>query len=176
MHSRRVFLRVLAYSGVGGYLWSAAGCRNRQPRPLALEYFTSDEYLTLCAACERILPRDEDPGAGDLDVPVFIDRVLAHDDHRHWGASIREGLTALDGASRQTSAKPFHAADALAQDDLLEDWSDGEPDQAGFFQKLVHLVLEGAFSDPIHGGNKDGRGWALIGFRPCEPTPSHRHG
>jgi gluconate 2-dehydrogenase gamma chain len=136
---------------------------------------THAEYLTVGAACERILPRDEDPGALDLDVPVYIDRMLALDDYRHWADSFRAGLVALEVESQGRCGKPFHLAGAVEQDDILEAWQDGTPAQSEFVRMLVHLTLEGAFGDPSHGGNKNGLGWRLIGFQPGEPMPSLHH-
>lgn len=33
-----------------------------------------------------------------------------------------------------------------------------------FFAVLLHNTLEGFFSDPLYGGNRDMAGWKLIGF------------
>jgi hypothetical protein len=72
-------------------------------------------------------------------------------------------------AARQRTGTAYAAASPMAQDNLLDDWQDGAPDQAELVRVLFTLTLEGAFGDPSHGGNRDGRGWHLIGFAPCEP-------
>jgi hypothetical protein len=44
-------------------------------------FFTRSERATLNALCDRILPRDGDPGALALDAPRYIERLLAAFDH-----------------------------------------------------------------------------------------------
>src|SRR5262245_38698047 len=45
---------------------------------VSLRFFTAAEARTVAAACERIIPRDENgPGATDAGVVIYIDRQLA---------------------------------------------------------------------------------------------------
>jgi gluconate 2-dehydrogenase gamma chain len=167
MISRRHLLQAGA---AGGYLvFALDGCRRKAAPETARHFFTAAEWLTASAACERILPRDEDPGAIDLGVPAYLDGALAFDDHAHQAAAFREGLRGLDEGSRRRSGKPFHEASSIDQDNLLDDWQDGTPVQAAFVRMLMTLTMEGAFGDPSHGGNRGGQGWRLLGFEPCEP-------
>ena len=41
---------------------------------------------------------------------------------------------------------------------------DGPITSNAFFTMFIQNVLEGYFSDPIYGGNKDGAAWKMIGF------------
>jgi gluconate 2-dehydrogenase gamma chain len=166
--TRRRFLQYSVYSTVGGYLVATLGaCRRARNREPKLTFLTTAELATTAAACERILPRDEDPGAGDLGVPAYVDRALK--DNAQWGEQFRAGLHMLDEESLQRSRKPFHQTSAIGQDNILDDWQDGTPEQAEFFRLLMRLTLEGAFGDPSYGGNNGGQGWRLVGFEPCEP-------
>lgn len=167
--TRRGFLCASAYGTVAVCL----ACHGGGDAP-ALLVLTADEYATAAAACERILPRDQDPGAIDLGVPAFIDRALAGDQAR-WSNRFRAGLAALDREARRRAGKPYALASATTQNNLLDDWQDGSPDQAEMVRMLMTLTLEGAFGDPSHGGNRDARGWQLIGFAPCEPRHGGHH-
>ena len=167
--TRRGFLCASAYGTVALCL----ACRRGGDTP-ALLVLTADEYATAAAACERILPRDEDPGAIDLGVPAFIDRALAGDQAR-WSARFRAGLAALDREARRRTGKPYALASVATQNNLLDDWQDGSPEQAEMVRLLMTLTLEGAFGDPSYGGNRDARGWQLIGFAPCEPRHGGHH-
>lgn len=40
----------------------------------------------------------------------------------------------------------------------------GAVPSAVFFETLLANTVEGFFSDPIHGGNRDMIGWKLVGF------------
>jgi gluconate 2-dehydrogenase subunit 3-like protein len=142
-------------------------CRRERSIP-ALIALTDAEYAATAAACERILPRDEDPGAIDLGVADYVDRALAGD-RAGWRDRFRAGLRGLDDAARRRAGAPFGELAAALQDQILDDWQDGTPAQVEFVRMLIELTFEGAFGDPSHGGNRDGRGWQLIGFAPCEP-------
>lgn len=53
----------------------------------------------------------------------------------------------------------FHALPVETQDGKLK-----EIERSRFFQLLRQHVIEGMFSDPMHGGNAGLIGWQLIGF------------
>jgi gluconate 2-dehydrogenase gamma chain len=169
--TRRRFLQVGACSAVVIY----AACHRDRGETPTLVFFTAAEYATTAAACERILPRDEDPGAIDLGVPAYIDQALATDQAR-WAARFRAGLGALDREARRRSGKSYTEAPVAVQNNILDDWKDGSPEQAEMVRRLMTFTLEGAFGDPSHGGNRDARGWQLIGFAPCEPRHGGHHG
>lgn len=68
---------------------------------------------------DAILPRTDTPGASDVGVPAFIDRVLA--DHAEPEERIRvlDGLDGLDDASREAVGVAFLEADTDGQVQLL---------------------------------------------------------
>jgi len=164
--TRRRFLELGACSAAATALVGA--CRRDGAAPVKLAVLSEAEYAIAAAACDRILPRDEDPGAIDLGVPAYIDHALSTDLAR-WRDRFVAGLHALDAAAQQRAHVAFSAANASVRDNILDDWQDGPRDQAEFVRMLMKLTLEGAFGDPSYGGNRGGRGWALIGFAPCEP-------
>ena len=42
-----------------------------------------------------------------------------------------------------------------------------------FFETLRAHTIEGMFSDPAHGGNRDAAGWKLLGYWGPQPGYSH---
>jgi gluconate 2-dehydrogenase gamma chain len=55
------------------------------------------------------------------------------------------------------------------QDAYLKSLETGNADLGGvpanvFFESLLGLTIEGYFSDPVYGGNKDMVAWKMIGF------------
>ncbi len=179
--TRREVLRITAV-GFGSYLVLGAGCRRGSPSTEkadasapgpALKTFTPEQFETVCAACERILPRDEDPGANDLGVPFYVDAQLADPDLDEWKRPFMGGLAVLDRQARKQFGTPFHLASPDDQDRLLAKWQRGKSGETRFFTLLMNLTLEGAFGDPSHGGNKGGAGFAMAGFTPGAPTPGH---
>jgi gluconate 2-dehydrogenase gamma chain len=84
----------------------------------------------------------------------------------------RRGLGALDAIARERHGAAFADLAPAAQDALLGACERGEVEAdfgenlsaAEFFRLLRGNVVEGLFSDPRHGGNRDGRGWSWLGF------------
>jgi gluconate 2-dehydrogenase gamma chain len=132
---------------------------------------TDPEFDAMAAACERMLPRDEDPGAADLGVPGYVDRALSDPRMSHVKEDFIRGLEALMRRGQRQFAKPFSQLTATEQDTLLTAFKNGPQGsgEAHWYELLVVLTMEGALSDPSYGGNKDRKGWALIGFETSEP-------
>jgi len=172
--SRRHILQLGASSVL---LIFVGGCRRRSEPAAPHHALSYAEFVTLTAVCERILPRDDDPGAVDLGVPDYIDAALASDLDR-WRDKVKRGLADLDAAARGRGESSFVDARPAVQDDVIADMHMGRADHAEAIQLIVSLTLEGAFGDPVYGGNIAGAGWILVGFAPCEPHPmgGHHHG
>ncbi len=138
---------------------------------------TAAQLVTCTAACERVLPADQDVGATQLGVVGYIDKRLAGEGRRATAARrrFRSGLTLLDDWSVQELGKAFAQLDAPTQDIALASLAAESTEQGyTFVRQLIELTLEGALADPVHGGNRDRKGWSLTGFvMPC-PNPSCR--
>src|SRR5262245_25191640 len=76
---------------------------------------------TLAAACERIIPADETPGATDAGVPAFIARMLADWYDPPERARVSAGIESLDALSRNRFGRAFTACSSSEQDVLLLD-------------------------------------------------------
>ncbi len=171
--SRREF--VVGAVAAGGLL-TLAGC-HRKHRTLSpgKDAALSPDDLALCAAaCERILPADRDPGAVELGVVDYIDRRLKRTGRRATQARrrFREGLNLLANWSIDHQGGDFRSLAPEEQDVALASFAaEGGEQGFAFVKQLLLLTLEGAFADPVYGGNRDRAGWALVGFdAPC-PNP-----
>jgi gluconate 2-dehydrogenase gamma chain len=157
-------------------------------------WFTEPEAAFINAAVARLIPADElGPGAVEAGVPTFIDRQLAGPYGRGerwymqgpWSPGLptqgyqtrltpaglyRAGIKAIDAAVVRESRGASFARLAVAdQDAFLQRLEKGDValdglDARSFFAQLLHNTLEGFWSDPIYGGNRDLAGWKLIGF------------
>lgn len=134
--------------------------------------FTNEEFQVLSAACERMLPRDEDPGALDANVPEYIDRMLQSPELHQMKEDFVAGTAALNRRSTRMFGKPFFEATAAQQDELIALFRDSKPGtgEARYYELLQVLTLEGFLGDPSYGGNKGKVGWALIGFERVDGT------
>lgn len=156
-------------------------------------FFTAAEAQFMEAACARLIPDDATgPGAVQAGVPAFIDRQLGGEygqgarlymkgpfgkgtktqgyQNKAPPAGFHRAAIAAIGDHLAKSGKPFHEREAAEQDAFLKDLEAGKvdlgPDVDGkaYFALLLQNVMEGYFSDPIYGGNRDMGGWRMIGF------------
>jgi gluconate 2-dehydrogenase gamma chain len=157
------------------------------------QFFTSDEAAFVDAAVARLIPNDElGPGAKEAGVTVFIDRQLAGPFGKAetwymqgpWGTGeatqgyqtrltpaqlYRAAIKAIDEHLKQANGKIFAQISPDEQDKVLGDLDNDKikltnVSGKAFFELLLQNTIEGFFSDPIHGGNRDMAGWKLIGF------------
>ena len=157
-------------------------------------WFTDTEAAFITAAVARLIPADDlGPGAVEAGVPTFIDRQLAGPYGRGerwymqgpWSPGLptqgyqtrltpaglyRAAIRAIDAAVVRESRGGSFAKLAVAdQDAFLQRLEKGDValdglDAKAFFAQLLQNTMEGFWSDPIYGGNKDMAGWKLIGF------------
>lgn len=172
--SRRLFVQRLSFFGGGSVL---LGCKEAPTKakaapkpeaPLTSSHatFTDEEWDTLCAACERVLPKDEDPGALEAGVPEYIDRMLQSPQLEKMKKDFVPGVAAIKRRSERMFKVPFAKATPAQQDELLAIFRDS-PEKSGearWFDMLMVLSLEGFLGDPSYGGNRDKVGWKLVGF------------
>jgi gluconate 2-dehydrogenase gamma chain len=156
-------------------------------------FFTTDDAAFIEAAVARLIPADETgPGALEADVPFFIDRQLAgawgageglyrsgpwQPGKPEQGYQLpftpaelfRNALRAITEEFRKSERGSFGQLKPEDQDAYLRALESESRDLGGvpsniFFESLLEMTIEGFFSDPIYGGNKDMVGWKLIGF------------
>lgn len=172
----------------------AAVTSSNVPEPAKTTYlfFNAEEALFIEAACERLIPADESgPGALGAGVPSYIDTQLGGawgaGERLYRSGPWAKGTptqgyqlpftpaelfhTALRAIHRDLEAlgTPFDGMSGEAQDAYLKALESGEHDLDGvpsaeFFDALLKMSVEGFFSDPVYGGNRDMAAWRMIGF------------
>ncbi len=136
----------------------------------AWRFFSDEEARILGAICDRIIPPDQDPGATQAGVVNYIDQQLAGFFRQHQ-QTYREGIAAVDQASRARFGKEFGRLTAERQDELLtamekneapgEAWKSVSPRQ--FLDLVISHTMQGFYGDPRHGGNRDAVSWRMLG-------------
>jgi gluconate 2-dehydrogenase gamma chain len=108
-------------------------------------------------------------------VANYIDLALAGA-YADQGDFYRRGLQALDAYCVATHKDSFVYLKPAQQDEVVGALESGKatgfawPTAQAFFNALRTHTMEGMFSDPIYGGNKDFAGWKLVGFPGAQPT------
>jgi gluconate 2-dehydrogenase gamma chain len=164
-----------------------------QSPPHAYTFFAPPEAAFIEAAVDRLIPPDSlTPGGTDCGVAVFIDRQLAgawgsgdrmymqgpwRKGTRTQGYQLpmtpaeffRAGIASANAYCRQAYRREFDRLTPEQQVEVLEGLEHGRiaidhvPAQ-DFFNMLLNAAMEGFFSDPIYGGNRDKVSWKMIGF------------
>ncbi|NOU92605.1 twin-arginine translocation signal domain-containing protein [Paenibacillus sp. LMG 31456] len=154
-------------------------------------YFNQFQMQITEAAAERIYPKDDiGPGAAELGVAFFIDHQMASPwgiNAREYriGPFIKGevtqgdyqiiqrnelftmGLQAMEEASKKKYTKSFIDLTDEEKDAILTSMDKGEilviNEVTGktFFNLLRRVTLEGVYSDPVYGGNKNMMGWKM---------------
>ncbi|HLH88627.1 MAG TPA: gluconate 2-dehydrogenase subunit 3 family protein [Xanthobacteraceae bacterium] len=154
---------------------------------------TATEVAFMSAMADTIIPADElSPSGTDCGVVAYIDRQLAgaygagdrvyRSGPFHRGApeqgyqlalTPREYFTAGIAAANAWSHKTFgKELDRLAPAERIDALKQIEAGTAkfenfsasAFFNRVLAIVMEGFFSDPMYGGNRNMAGWKMIGF------------
>jgi gluconate 2-dehydrogenase gamma chain len=138
-------------------------------------FFNNDDAKTVAALAERIMPSAPGkPGAADAGVLNYIDISLsgAYSDQQDF---YRRGLEQLDAHCAAAYGKPFRQLGPQQQDECIGALAQDKapefvwPAARVFFATLRTHTMEGMFSDPVYGGNKDFAGWRLVGFPGAQP-------
>jgi gluconate 2-dehydrogenase gamma chain len=164
------------------------------PEAAGYAFFNLDEAAFVESMVDHMIPADEvSPKGTDLGVNVYIDRALAGAWGKGerlymqgpWkqGTSsqgyqlpltpaqlYRAGIEATNAHCRKTYGKSFDRIEDAQRQEVLIGLSTGKIafdnglPVAVFWTTLYQTVIEGIYSDPIYGGNRNKAGWAIIGF------------
>lgn len=154
-------------------------------------FFNREEARFIEAAVARLIPTDDYAGAIEAGVSNYLDKQLGGawgEGERLYRSGpwepTRPGLgyqlpltpgelfhTAIKAINAELakSGKPFWEMSPEQQDEYLHQLEDGKIDLNDipsdiFFSQLWGMTVEGFFSDPVYGGNKDMVAWKMIGF------------
>ena len=161
--------------------------------PEILLVLTATEAALLSAAVDAFIPADElSPSGTDCGIVSFIDRQLASawgggakmyrsgpyqkgkpEQGYQLALTPKEffsaGIAETNEWSRKTYGKEFDRLAPADQIAALKAMEEGKAEFMGlgskpFFEAVLAITMEGFFSDPIYGGNRDKASWKMLGF------------
>ena len=119
-------------------------------------HLNETQISVLRSAINRIIPPDDFPSGWDAWVGNFFAQLLTTE--TQYLFAYQQGLNQIETEAFMMFSSEFASLDPEKQDILL---ARAETD---FFNPLVSQTMEGFYSDPGNGGNKDGIAWKMIGF------------
>jgi hypothetical protein len=106
------------------------------------------------AIAERILPRTDTPGAIDVGVPAFIDRLYADFMSPAEQKMLLAGLASVEAAAKSSGGQPFTDLPAARQDELLRGIAKAEQEQEqSSFRLIRSATILGYFTSEQVGKN-----------------------
>jgi len=173
---------------------AAAAAAAAAPAAEGYAFLNLDEAAFVEALVDHMVPADDlTPKGTDIGINIYIDRALGgawgKGDRLYmqgpWKLGTpnqgyqlpltpaqlyRAGIAATNAHCRKTYGKTFDRLDEAQREEVLVGLSsakitfDNGPPVRVFWTTVYQTVMEGMFSDPIYGGNRNKAGWRLIGF------------
>ena len=154
---------------------------------------TATEVAFMSAMADTIIPADElSPSGTDCGVVTYIDRQLAGaygagakmyrsgpfqrgkpEQGYQLALTPRQyfeaGIEATNDWSRKTYGKEFDRLSPADRAAALKQMEEGNAklehfSATGFFNRVLGIVMEGFFADPMYGGNRNKVSWQMLGF------------
>jgi gluconate 2-dehydrogenase gamma chain len=161
--------------------------------PVSYLTLTGAEAAFFSAVADTMIPADAlSPSGTECGVVTFIDRQLAsawgggakmyrsgpfRKAKPEYGYQLpltprdyfATGVAAANAWTRKLHGKDFDRLSAKEREDALKAMEAGKAELGDFnakefFDALLQIVMEGFFSDPIYGGNRDKVSWKMVGF------------
>ena len=157
-------------------------------------YLNLEEQAFVEALVDHMVPADElSPKGTDIGINIYIDRALAGGWGKGerlymqgpWKLGVpsqgyqlpltpadlyRAGIASVNAHCVKTYGKSFAKITESQREEFLLGLQAGKvtfengPPARVFFTTMYQTVMEGMFSDPIYGGNRNKAGWKIIGF------------
>ena len=161
---------------------------------VAYAHLNLAEQAFVEALVDHMVPADAlSPKGTDLGINIYIDRALAGGWGKGerlymqgpWKLGVpsqgyqlpltpaelyRAGIAAANAFCIKTYGKSFDKITESQREEFLLGLQagkvtfEGGPPARVFFTTMYQTVMEGMFSDPIYGGNRNKAGWKIIGF------------
>ena len=175
-------------------LSEAAQAQPAPAPPPGYAFLNTDEAAFVEAMVDHMIPADElSPKGTDMGLAVYIDRALASawgkGDRLYmngpWKLGVpsqgyqlpltpaqlyRAGIEATNLYCTTTYGKSFDKIAEAQREEVLQGLSKGTITFASglpvrdFWNAAYQTVIEGLFSDPIYGGNRNMASWKMVGY------------
>jgi hypothetical protein len=154
MSRREAIRRAALVAGVAAFAPAWLSLVNGERVSAQAGALSAEQLALVAAIADRILPRTDTPGASDVGVPAFIDRLYSGFMTDAERQMLSAGLAGVQAASAAAHRNSFSALTVAQQDDLLRGIAraeDGQPQ--GFFRVFRSATILGYFTSEVVGKN-----------------------
>ncbi len=104
----------------------------------------ADQSLVLNAVVESIIPKTDTPGAGELGVANFVQKMVKDCYDKKSQATLSDGIDALNAKSVKTIGQGFAEVSKEQKLKLLQDIEkNGDAEQKAFLSLVKNLTIQG---------------------------------
>ena len=130
------------------------GMVGRAQSAAAKTYLAAAQGATLAAAVDRIIPRTDTPGAADVGVAAFIDRLYGDFMTPAEQQLLTQGLQEIETAAKTAHGSGFSTLNATQQDAVLRTIATAQQDRdPGSFALIRSATILGYFTSEQVGRN-----------------------
>ncbi|VAW60932.1 hypothetical protein MNBD_GAMMA10-2284 [hydrothermal vent metagenome] len=172
--NRRQFIQLLSALSAGWSATSLAVAKSVSAGSSDTDYKNLKEpWLTLAQVQEHLFPADEtSPGAKDINALRFLRNMQqAPDTDAEEKKFIEQGVGWLNDLSVKEHQSVFRQLDDKDKESVLRRI---ESSRAGsrWLALIMTNLIEALLSDPVYGGNQQGKGWKWLEHQPGFPAPT----
>lgn len=163
---RRAALKNVALA-LGGLVSLPAWAENWNERSVSLSssYFSPKESVLLAEVAETIIPVTDTPGAKELGVHNFIQKIVADCMDKKNQEFFSSGLAAVDTVAQKKFTKPFASCDTGQRISILNEM-EASPDKKGFYSMVKGLTIRGYLTSE----------YVMTNLTHYEMVPGHYYG
>ncbi|MCK0148184.1 gluconate 2-dehydrogenase subunit 3 family protein [Arenibacter sp. F26102] len=147
------------------------------------EFFTKEEATTIGTLVEMILPRTDTPGALDVKVDVFIDRVISQTYDQEGQQNIRNEITTFNNRCKEKFGTNFASLDVSERVEVLKAeekstgkfnpgiWgiTIGDQEPIGFYRSMKSMAIWAYFTSEVIGEQVLSYDPIPGSYEPCKP-------
>jgi len=141
---RRVALKSMALAmGAMASLpsWASGWSKDSIPKGMLLSV---DQSNVLSAVAETIIPKTDTPGAGELGVGKFVQKMVTDCYDKKAQTNLAKGVDSIEAQSMKSFGKSYADATKEQKVQLLQEMEkNGDADQKAFFGMVKNLTIQG---------------------------------
>ncbi len=127
----------------------------------------TEQMAVLTGLVDTLIPATDTPGAKELAVPQFIQKMVADCYDKAAQDKLAKGLSAVDELARQTYGKPFADGDVSQRTELLGRLAQtADADQKAFYALVKGLTIRGYTTSE----------YVMTNLMHFQPIPGYYHG